>query len=89
MRSEGGGKGEGEARTVGELAERLVEVLEPPHDVREGRGRPEVLLLEAELLSDYNRKSKSVQEGEGKGREDREGVGGTHTSYDHSDTTHS
>ena len=37
--------------TIGELAEGLVDVLEATDDVRERRRGPEVLLLQAELLS--------------------------------------
>ena len=39
--------------TVRELRQRLVEVLEATHDVRQAGGGPEVLLLETKFLSDY------------------------------------
>ena len=38
--------------TFGELGDVLADVLEAAHDVRETRSRPEVLLLQTELLSD-------------------------------------
>ena len=41
--------------TIEGLAEGLVDVLEAADDVRERRRGPEVLLLRAELLTDYMR----------------------------------
>ena len=43
--------------TVGELGDRLVHVLEAAHDIRQAGRRPEVLLLETELLTDYTSRS--------------------------------
>lgn len=41
------------ALTVGELGNRFVHVLEAAHDIRQTGRRPEVLLLETELLANY------------------------------------
>ena len=50
--------GEVDQRTIREFCQRFIEVLEPAHDVGERCGGPEILLLEAKLLSDYKNQMK-------------------------------
>lgn len=40
-------------RTVRELSYGLIQVLESPEDIRQTCRRPEILLLETELFTDY------------------------------------
>ena len=47
------GHGKYNQLTVGEGRERLVEALEPPDNIGQTGSRPEILLLQAQLLTDY------------------------------------
>ena len=60
--------GRAHMRTFCELGDRLAHVLEAAHDVREGGGGPEVLLLEAEFFAEGGVVVWVEDGGDGRGR---------------------